>query len=328
MIGVALRSADESEFYKYAPHFVRSVDQWGGRSARAMTKNNPQHYQHHPDKVATELLIFVRGARQTIEREDWRDVGVKIVRLSRALFGLGPSYASKYARFLFPEDLAVLDAVLFNHVFGKPLVGSSLYPEFYGLLISDLQSISTTIRIADAEAALFAAIRHKLQLKPTSESATDLSWASELLADAPDIPDPQTGLEWLASFAPVFEEPTFAFATISHHGRSGDRIIVPTITYSEDAHRFLSEASAIGWVLPHFDWSLWAQSREAQALIGDPAALQVATARQLAKLTTLCIRQEHYMEAALLRAFETGLLGRIAMRASTIVHSGLRPAPE
>jgi Family of unknown function (DUF6508) len=68
-----------------------------------------------------------------------------------------------------------------------------------------------------------------------------------------------------------------------------------------------------------FDWPQWKGTAEAKQLRDDPDVLARATPEQLAKLLTVCIRQDRFSEGTLQAAFETGLLTRILQRAKAIL---------
>src|SRR5262249_48969001 len=82
---------------------------------------------------------------------------------------------------------------------------------------------------------------------------------------------------------------------------------------------FEQMAYVLGWVMRDFDWPTWKQTPEAQTLRDDVKALEQATPEQLARLLTVCIRQDRLCEGALEAAFESGLLTRILERAAVIL---------
>lgn len=84
-------------------------------------------------------------------------------------------------------------------------------------------------------------------------------------------------------------------------------------------NEFLVAAEKNGWVLSDFNWPKWAQSAEAKRLRDDESALALASERQLARLLTAEIRQDRFMEGALLRAFESGLIARILRRFAALL---------
>lgn len=127
--------------------------------------------------------------------------------------------------------------------------------------------------------------------------------------------DPAT----LARFLPLLEAPGFAAGHMQPDAEVADGVWQPGGVELAEAVRALVQAAyAEGWVLPGFDWPGWAQTPEAQALRDDPAALAAATPEQLAKLLTTIIRQDRFVEGALLAAFESGLMLRIIRRAAAL----------
>ena len=80
----------------------------------------------------------------------------------------------------------------------------------------------------------------------------------------------------------------------------------------------LVEGDLTGWVL-NFAWPAWKQTDEAISLRDDAAALAAATPEQLARLLTVLIRQDRFVEGALGSAYESGLLTSIVRRAAELV---------
>ncbi len=74
-----------------------------------------------------------------------------------------------------------------------------------------------------------------------------------------------------------------------------------------------------GWVRSDFKWMDWVPSDEARLLRDDESAITVASPDQLAKLLTVCIRQDRFSEGALLASFESGLMLRIVLRAKALL---------
>ena len=93
---------------------------------------------------------------------------------------------------------------------------------------------------------------------------------------------------------------------------------MPYVAYGDTADAFVKAAYAGGWVLSDFDWGMWAGGEEAAQLRDDPAALARATPDQLARVLTVCVRQDRFVEGALLDAFESGLIRRIVQRAADL----------
>src|SRR5207244_1533652 len=88
---------------------------------------------------------------------------------------------------------------------------------------------------------------------------------------------------------------------------------------SDEAGSFVQAAYDLGWVRSGFDWPTWSQTAEARNLQNDPHLLAQATQVQLASLLTVCIRQDRFVEGALMSAYESGLLVRILERAAAIL---------
>ncbi len=74
-----------------------------------------------------------------------------------------------------------------------------------------------------------------------------------------------------------------------------------------------------GWVIVGFDWRSWLQTDEGRALRDRPEALASATPEQLGKLLTAIVRSDRFVEGSIAGAFESGLLARIARRATALL---------
>jgi hypothetical protein len=85
-------------------------------------------------------------------------------------------------------------------------------------------------------------------------------------------------------------------------------------------HEYLSSGARAGWVVVGFDWMTWLQTEEGAALRDRPEALASASPDELAKLLTAIIRSDRFVEGSIVGAFESGLLVRIARRASALLH--------
>ena len=119
-------------------------------------------------------------------------------------------------------------------------------------------------------------------------------------------------LRALALYAPIFEADGFSW------GRWIDPDhpqVMPYFVESDGALAFIDEAYRQGWVIKNFPWSEWIASEEAEKLRSEPGAVEAATAEQLGKLLTSCIRGDRFREGTLAEAFDAGLLTRIARRA-------------
>lgn len=129
-------------------------------------------------------------------------------------------------------------------------------------------------------------------------------------------------IQTLADFVPALNQPHFKAGEIC----GGDEIqpgvfSMPFVSYSPTVNSFVEAAYSHGWVLKDFDWPKWAHSAEAEAksFRDDEAAISNATHEQLARLLTVCIRQDRFVEGALKEAFDSGLILRIVERAAALV---------
>ncbi|HEY5071510.1 MAG TPA: DUF6508 domain-containing protein [Caulobacteraceae bacterium] len=126
-------------------------------------------------------------------------------------------------------------------------------------------------------------------------------------------------LQALAAFLPALREPGFRAGELC----GGDEIEpgvfrAPFVSYAPVVDSFVETAYAHAWVLKGFDWAAWAQSAEAKALRDDETAVRSATPEQLARLLTVCIRQDRFVDGALMDAFDSGLIPRIVQRAAAL----------
>ncbi|MFN2135974.1 MAG: DUF6508 domain-containing protein [Candidatus Promineifilaceae bacterium] len=126
-------------------------------------------------------------------------------------------------------------------------------------------------------------------------------------------------LQALAAFLPLFEAPGFEFGVWQGSRELGPgHYTMPYFEPGKTALAFVQTTYAQNWVLRGWDWPAWTQTEEAVRLRDDPAALAAASAEQLAKLLTVLIRQDRFVEGGLDSAFESGLLTAIARRATVL----------
>lgn len=126
-------------------------------------------------------------------------------------------------------------------------------------------------------------------------------------------------MEALARFLPQFEAPGFTAGEFVGGEKVESRVFrMPFVTYSDAVSEFIQAAYANELVLRDFDWPIWAQTAEAAALRDDRAQLAEASPDQLKRLLTICIRQDRFVEGALLSAFESGLILNIVRRAAVL----------
>ena len=127
-------------------------------------------------------------------------------------------------------------------------------------------------------------------------------------------------LRGIVAFLPSFKAPGLEFGHWTEPSSDQPGVmILPYFSLSEVAWSFEQTAYDLGWVMRDFDWPTWKQTSEAQTLRDDSQALAQATPEQLARLLTVCIRQDRLCEGMLGAAFESGLLTRILERAAVIL---------
>ena len=130
----------------------------------------------------------------------------------------------------------------------------------------------------------------------------------------------QERLQALADFLPFFEQPGFEFGEWFENPKSeSGMMVLPHYSLSDSAHSFVRMAYDMGWVLLDYAWPAWKGTDEAISLRDDPVALAAATPEQLARLLTVLIRQDRYIEGALGSAYKSGLLTGIVRRAAALV---------
>jgi hypothetical protein len=130
----------------------------------------------------------------------------------------------------------------------------------------------------------------------------------------------QERLHALAAFLPEFEKPGFEFGqwvTPLAGGEPGVTIM-PFFTQDPVAESLYRTCDDMGWVLQGFDWPAWNGTPEATQLRDNPGVLERATPEQLARLLTVLIRQDRFVEGALATAYEDGLVVRILRRAASL----------
>jgi len=93
----------------------------------------------------------------------------------------------------------------------------------------------------------------------------------------------------------------------------------PYASESEPVRAFFQMLHEQNWVVP-FEWSVWVSSEEAKELFSeDGHELSNATAEQLSKMLTTCVRRDRFSEGSLLADFESGLMTRIIRRADALL---------
>lgn len=123
-------------------------------------------------------------------------------------------------------------------------------------------------------------------------------------------------LRRLARHLAVLEAPAFSFGSWVPSRTDADGVIhLGWFEPSPDAEAFLADARA--FVTP-FDWPAWAGSSAGRALLGNPAAVQSASAEDLGRLLTTLIRSERFGDGTLESAFRRGMLTAIVRRAAVL----------
>lgn len=132
-------------------------------------------------------------------------------------------------------------------------------------------------------------------------------------------------LHALVSFLSEVERPDFKAGDVapSREKASGVRTM-PYVQYSDTVEKLVQAAYNHGWVLRDFDWMQWGSTQEARSLRDDEATLAAATPEQLARLLTVLIRRDRFVEGALLQSFKSGLILRILRRAAKLHEAGPR----
>ena len=124
----------------------------------------------------------------------------------------------------------------------------------------------------------------------------------------------QQRLEALASYLPIFTAPGFQFSEVVPAKRKGDVMQLGWTSYGPEAQSFMQDCYDYGWV-QSTNWTEWMQTAEAQALSQDPARVASATVEELAKVLTVSLRRDRFMDGSLAGDFERGLITRIVARA-------------
>lgn len=150
-----------------------------------------------------------------------------------------------------------------------------------------------------------------------------LEWARNSIIWLAIEPMPDPDLRILVRFLPEFERPDFSPGDWSPMQQAEDgAYTMPYVTLSPVVEEFVQAAYDGGWVLCDFDWPKWKETEEAITLYRDPDALTRATPHQLAQLLTVFIRQDRFVEGALLDDVKSGHVLAILRRAAELLGSG------
>jgi hypothetical protein len=139
---------------------------------------------------------------------------------------------------------------------------------------------------------------------------------------AEDVGMERSALESLARFLDRFSDPRFRageWITPKSNRENDGAFVMPYIRLDDTASDFIAAAYDNGWVDRELDWPVWKASPEAARLRDDPGAVATAEPQALSRLLTVCIRQDKFVEGALLTAFDSGLILRIVQRAAALL---------
>jgi Family of unknown function (DUF6508) len=133
---------------------------------------------------------------------------------------------------------------------------------------------------------------------------------------AVDIPD---RLRALANLVPILESGDVDFGHWEVTPPTGGVHHLPYYKFGPVADAFTAAVGRGGWVIIGFDWRTWLEADEGRAFRDRPEAVAAATPDQLAKLLTAIVRSDRFVEGSIAGAFESGLLARIARRATALL---------
>jgi hypothetical protein len=124
----------------------------------------------------------------------------------------------------------------------------------------------------------------------------------------------------LASFLKDIDDPEFKAGEWKTPESSREDIIyMPYVDSSPTVMRFIEAAYENDWLETDLDWPEWAQTSRALWLRNSPGSISQAGESDIFRLLTVCIRQDKFVEGALLEAFDSGLIRRIVRRAASIL---------
>ena len=126
-------------------------------------------------------------------------------------------------------------------------------------------------------------------------------------------------LRELADLVPVLEAPDADFGHWDNEPLPDGSIHMPWFVPGATEDAFRKAVGQGGWIVTGFDWMQWLQTDEGRSLRDDPAAVATASPDQLGMLLTAIIRSDRFTEGSIAGAFESGLLARIARRATALL---------
>lgn len=130
-------------------------------------------------------------------------------------------------------------------------------------------------------------------------------------------------LAGLAAWACRFAAPGLAFGQWARSEPDDAGVVqMPWYAYGPEAHQFIEEMYALGWV-QDFDWMAWSTTPAARQLLENPSHVRTAEADDLSHLLTTIIRGDRFSEGEVAAAFDSGLLSAIARRARELAGDDL-----
>lgn len=126
-------------------------------------------------------------------------------------------------------------------------------------------------------------------------------------------------LQALAAFLPIVEAEDFCAGEMVFPPDTLDGVSrFPYVAPSEPVSQFCKMVHKKNWVVP-FNWTEWVTFSEAKDLfMEDGDAVSKASAKQLSKMLTTCVRRDRLTEVSLIADFESGLMVRIIRRADVL----------
>ncbi len=121
----------------------------------------------------------------------------------------------------------------------------------------------------------------------------------------------------IAAFETIFTSPDFSAGVMAPVRTDGSFSMGGEPVYDPAVDAFVDACYLHGWVDPNFDWVKWKTSAEASALLVD-GTIAAASEADLVCLLTTFIRQERFVDGALLSAFEAGYIGAIVGRVAQL----------
>jgi hypothetical protein len=124
----------------------------------------------------------------------------------------------------------------------------------------------------------------------------------------------------IVGFLPDFEKPEFDPGEFVPPQEIEPKLFtMPYARLSDTASEFVKAAYNSGLILTDFDASKWASTSRVKQMMRNAEMLAHATPQTLARLLTVCIRRDRFVEGALLSDFQSRLILRIVRRAADLL---------